>query len=315
MQKGQRAGHTRQAQENGSQQPASVMQKTQATQSPGDEPSRLWQPASPLPPVVVDIHNHIYPEKIAAKAVESVGRFYGIEMSADGSARNLLSIQQQAHISYSLVCSVALKPDQVQTINDFIAAECQRHPSFIGFATMHHDFPNKAAEIQRVCDLGLTGFKLHPDSQGVNVDDPRLLEFYALIEDKLPLMLHCGDYRFDNSHPHRTQRVLRQFPLLKVNCAHFGGWSLYDLAVEFLEHERCFLDISSASVYLGPRRTTELIHHYGAERILFGSDFPMWHPGTELERFYQNVLTPAEREQILWHSAEAYLDRDLKPLF
>jgi predicted TIM-barrel fold metal-dependent hydrolase len=137
------------------------------------------------------------------------------------------------------------------------------------------------------------------------------MEFYALVEGRLPIMLHCGDYRYDFSHPRRMKRVLQEFPNLVVNCAHFGGWSLYDLAVEYLEDERCFMDISSASVYLGPRRTTELIRHYGPERILFGSDYPMWDPVVEMERFFLNNLTSKEQEQVLWHSAEAYLGREL----
>jgi predicted TIM-barrel fold metal-dependent hydrolase len=124
-------------------------------------------------------------------------------------------------------------------------------------------------------------------------------------------MLHCGDYRYDYSHPRRTKRVLQEFPNLVVNCAHFGAWSLYDLAVEYLEDERCFMDVSSAAVYLGPRRTTELINLYGAERILFGSDYPMWNPAEELERFYLNDLTAKEQEQVLCRNAEAYLEREL----
>jgi len=104
---------------------------------------------------------------------------------------------------------------------------------------------------------------------------------------------------------------LQEFPNLVANCAHFGGWSIYDLAVEYLEDEHCFMDLSSSAVYLGPRRTTELIRIYGPERILFGSDYPMWNPAEEVERFYLNNLSSKEQEQVLWHSAEAYLSRDL----
>ena len=89
---------------------------------------------------IVDIHNHIYPDKIAAKAVESIGRFYNIDMAGDGSVGSLLSIQEAAGIGYSLVHSVALRADNVTSINDFVAEQAALHPSFIGFATMHHDF-------------------------------------------------------------------------------------------------------------------------------------------------------------------------------
>ena len=40
---------------------------------------------------VIDAHCHIYPEKIAAKAVEGIGNFYGLSMSENGTASDLLT--------------------------------------------------------------------------------------------------------------------------------------------------------------------------------------------------------------------------------
>ena len=256
---------------------------------------------------IVDTHCHIYPEKIAEKAVENVGEFYHVKMPGKGTTKELLSLQQEAGISFSLVHSVALRAKTVQSINDFIAEQTREHPSFIGFATMHQEFEDMEAEVERCIALGLKGFKIHPDSQGVNADDTRLMHLYEIIEGRLPLILHSGDYRWDNSHPRRIKEILHAFPNLVLNAAHFGGWSLYDLAVEYLEDENCFMDVSSASVYLGPRRTTELIHIYGPERILFGSDYPMWNPVEEVERFKLNDLTEAEREMICWQNAERFV--------
>ena len=256
---------------------------------------------------IVDVHCHVYPEKIAAKAVENVGEFYHVEMPGQGTVEELLSLQQQAGISTSVIHSVALRPQNVQSINDFIAEQMHEHPSFIGFATMHQEFADMEAEVERCIGLGLRGLKIHPDSQGVNADDARLMHLYEIIEGRLPLILHTGDYRWDYSHPRRIRDILHAFPKLVLNAAHFGGWSLYDLAVEYLENENCFMDISSASVYLGPRRTTELIHIYGPERILFGSDYPMWNPIEEVERFKLNDLTEDERNMICWQNAERFV--------
>jgi predicted TIM-barrel fold metal-dependent hydrolase len=232
-------------------------------------------------------------------------------MCCPGTVSDLLDRQLRAGITASIVHSVAVKPQTVQSINDFIAAASADNPSLIGFATMHQDFEDMAAEVERCIALGLRGFKLHPDSQGVNADDPRLLRLYELIEGRLPLILHCGDYRWDFSHPRRIRQILQDFPKLVLNAAHFGGWSIYDLAVEYLEDVRCYMDLSSASAYLGPRRTTELIHIYGPERILFGSDYPMWDPIEEVRRFALNDLSAAEREQICWHNAQAFIAGEL----
>lgn len=257
---------------------------------------------------VVDCHCHIYPERIAARAIESVGDFYHIAMDAEeGTARGLLALCEGSPITHHVVHSVATKPENVESINDFIAQECQVHPEFIGFATMHQDHPDPEREIERALALGLRGLKLHPDTQGVDMDDPRLMAIYEIAEGRMPIIMHCGDYRYDHSHPRRMKRVLRAFPDLVVDAAHFGGWSVYDLAVEFLEDERCFLDMSSAQAFLGRRRTAELVRLYGTERILFGSDFPMWDPKAEYELFRSLDFTESEFEDMFHRNAERFL--------
>lgn len=257
---------------------------------------------------VVDCHCHIYPEKIAEKAALSVGQFYLYEMeTVNATAEGLIEASASAPITHHIVYSVAVKPENVESINNFIAEQVRLHPQFIGFATMHQDYPDPEREIERIIGLGLKGVKLHPDTQKVNMDDPRLMRLYEIIEGRLPLIMHTGDYRYDYSHPRRMRDVLHAFPNLMVDAAHFGGWSIFDLAVEFLEHENCFMDISSSQAFLGPRRTAELIRIYGTDRILFGSDFPMWSPAKEYDMFTALDFTNEEFENMLWHNAERFL--------
>jgi predicted TIM-barrel fold metal-dependent hydrolase len=260
---------------------------------------------------IVDVHTHIYPDKIAAKAVAGVGDFYHLKMAGKGTVDGLFEALEGSGITHSIVHSVALTPKQVESINNFIAKQCQLHPNLIGFATMHQDFEDIAAEVERVIDLGLKGFKLHPDSQGVNLDDPRLMRLYELIEGRLPIIFHTGDYRYDFSSPQRLIRVLHEFPQLTVNAAHYGGWSIPNLALEYLEHENCFLDISSSTMYLGRRRSRELIEAYGFDRILFGADYPMWNPKDELETYRSFELPALANEKILWRNAERFAGVDL----
>lgn len=257
---------------------------------------------------VIDCHCHIYPERIAERAVQSVGDFYSIEMdAAEGTGAGLLALCEGSPITHHIVHSVATKPENVESINDFIAAQCHEHPEFIGFATLHQDHPDPEAEIERAMGLGLRGLKLHPDTQRVNMDDPRLMRIYELAEGRLPIIMHCGDYRYDYSHPRRMKHILHEFPKLVVDAAHFGGWSVFDLAVEYLEDERCFLDMSSAQTFLGPRRTAELVRLYGTDRILFGSDFPMWDPKEEYALFTALDFTDEEFEDMLHRNAERFL--------
>jgi len=270
---------------------------------------------------LVDAHCHIYPAKIAQKAVDSVGDFYLIDMlgtEADsgivsGTTEHLQSITEHSPITHGIVHSVAVKTSTVKSINDFIAEECATHPQLIGFMTMHQDFEDPEAEIDRAIAMGLKGIKLHPDTQKVNLDDPRLMRVYEIAEKRgLPLIIHTGDYRYDYSHPRRMRRVLHEFPNLVVNAAHFGGWSIYDLGYEILGHERCFVDCSSAMTYLGRLRSRELIELFGPDRVLFGSDFPMWSPTSELDILNSLQLSAADYEKVTWRNAERFLGMDIE---
>lgn len=262
---------------------------------------------------VVDVHVHIYPDKISERATQSVGRFYNLEMEAEnGSVSRLDELTRDSAITHCVVHSVAVKPQTVGAINDFIADAVAHNDRFIGFAAMHQDLDNPETELARAMEMGLCGIKLHPDTQEVDMDDPRLMRVYEIAERRgLPLTIHCGDYRYDYSHPRRLKRILHEFPRLVVNAAHFGGWSLQDYALEFLEDERCFLDISSSMRSLGPRRTRELVYRYGCDRILFGSDFPMWKPAEVLAQFSSLGFGEAEMEAMCWHNAERFLGREI----
>jgi hypothetical protein len=258
---------------------------------------------------VIDAHCHIYPPKIAERATKGVGDFYSIPMAnTNGTAERLLEVCEGTPIERNIVHSVATSAKQVQSINDFIMQTCTEHDRFIGFMTLHQDFPDPEAEINRCLAGGLRGIKLHPDSQQVEMDDARLLPIYEIAQSRnIPIIMHCGDYRYDYSHPRRMQRILHDFPQLNVDAAHFGGWSIFDLALEYLQNENCFLDLSSSMAFIGAKRTAELIRAYGADRVMFGSDYPMWSPVAELEFLQTCGLTDAELKQVCWNNADAFL--------
>lgn len=257
---------------------------------------------------IIDFHAHIYPEKIAEKAVENVGKFYTMKMLGDGTADTLIQNGKNVGVERFVVHSPALSPTQVLSINDSITAACAAHPELIGFGTLHAGMEHPREEIARVQSLGLRGIKIHPDSQQFDLDCDEMMEIYSILEkEELPVLFHTGDYRYDYSHPRRLLHVMQEFPGLTCIAAHFGGWSVFDLAVEYLLDTNCYLDISSSMSFLGPRRSRELIELYTPKRMLFGSDFPMWTPESELEKFNALGFDEKARELILYRNAEAIL--------
>ena len=254
---------------------------------------------------IIDFHTHIYPEAIAAKAAQSIREFYNIGNShMEGTVQQLLQFGKEAGITHFVVLPVGLKPDHVGRINDFIVDQVQNHPEFTGFGTLHAAMTDLTEETQRLLDLGLRGIKMHPDSQAFSIDDARLFPAYEILQAAgKPIIFHMGDHRFDFSHPARLRRLLELFPKLKVIAAHFGGYSMYETAYALLKDKECFFDISSSMMFMEDGVAEDFILRYGPERLVFGSDFPLWDPRDEVNRFLQLRLHPDQMEQIAYKTA------------
>ena len=261
---------------------------------------------------VIDVHAHVYPENLAPKAVKNIGDFYDSRTFGSGTPDDLLSVRQRAPITHFVVHSVALTPHASTSINNFFAEQIRIHPEFIGFMALHPDSPDPEAEVQRAIDMGLCGIKLHPDMQQCDIDDPRYMRIYEIIEGRIPLILHTGDYRSDRSSPTRLVKVLKAFPDLVVDAAHFGFWSRFDVGYDVLKDERVFVDASSSLYFVGERHMRELVRLYGTDRVLFGSDYPMWDPAREYEFFQNAGFSDDELENLLWHNAERFLGRKVE---
>lgn len=261
---------------------------------------------------IIDFHTHIYPDAIAHKAAQSIREFYHIGGgNLDGTVDQLLQTGKEAGISRYVVLPVGLKPNHVAHINDFIVEQVKLHPEFTGFGTLHAAMSDLTEETERIISLGLRGIKMHPDSQVFAIDDPRLFPAYEILQDKaLPMILHMGDQRYDYSHPLRLRRVLELFPHLEVIAAHFGGYSMYETAYEVLKDKNCYYDISSSMMFMEEGVAEKYIRMYGPEKLVYGTDFPLWDPRTEVKRFLELKLTPDEFEQIAYKTALHILKED-----
>ena len=263
---------------------------------------------------VIDCHDHIYNKRLAERAVASVGEFYEVKMSCGGLADELVRISENSPIKKFVVNSVALNPRHVSKLNDFTAAECNKHKELVGLGTLHPDMDNADEEIERIISLGLKGIKLHPDTQKFNADCEKAMKLYEKIEGRLPLLIHSGDHRYDYSHPRRIANITDTFPKLTLVAAHLGGWSIYDQAVPYMKNRSCYMDISSVMPFIEPEKVLEYIKLYGADRLMFGSDFPMFDPVKELDTFMKLQLTEDERNKILWKNAAKVFNIDCADL-
>lgn len=249
---------------------------------------------------IMDAHAHIFPEKIAEKAINTIGDYYGTSMIGNGTVSDLLKKGKKAGVSKYLVHSTATSPDQVKPINDFIFHTISKNKSFEGFGALHPDMDDIEKEVYRMISFGIKGVKMHPEFQNFYIDQESMLPIYSAIEGKLPLLIHMGDEKRTTSSPIRLSKILDKFPRLSVIAAHLGGYSMWNQAMEYLIGRDLYLDTSSSLMFLDSSEATRIIKSHGVNRVVFGTDYPMWSHKEELERFLKLDLSYEEQKLILW---------------
>ena len=257
------------------------------------------------------MHVHIFPERIAERAVSAIGAFYeNFSMECDGRLETAIRAMDRAGVTQCCAHSVATTSHQVDRINDFVMAAYARYPDrVVPFAAMHPALKDPVGTAEGILAKGFRGVKVHPEIQGFNIDDTPVMDMLAPFEGKLPILIHCGDYRYDNSCPDRIKHLKRAFPRMKLVCAHLGGWTVWKENARQLMGEDVYVDTSSSLFALTPKEAVDIIRGYGVERALYGTDFPMWSPVSEIARFNRLPLTEDERSKILWDNHLALFEK------
>ncbi len=259
---------------------------------------------------IIDAHAHIYPTAIAHKAAEAIGDFYDIPMGYDGSVENLLSFGKQACVSRFLVHSVATSAHQVKSINRFILQQTLLHPEFIPFMTLHPDLSEEQIEeeIAFCIQNGFYGIKLHPDFQKFAINSAKARKIYDIVGERLPILLHTGDNRYNFSHPSYLSQIAKEYPHTRFIGAHFGGYDCWDKVEEAYKGlDNVFFDTCSSLPFMSKEQATHLIKAMGVDKFFFGTDFPMWKADEEIERFLSLNLTQSERENIFANNLIKFL--------
>jgi len=270
------------------------------------------RPAGPL----FDAHAHLFPSRIAEKAVEAISDFYGLQMAGKGTPEDLNARCRRAGVTHVLICSTATHPGQASSINQFMrdTATANRQarmssstlPEYIPFGTAFpgSDVQAIRQDVRQVLDLGLSGIKLHPDFQKIAADDEGVYELCRVLDSRLPILIHAGDHRTVNSTPQKIARLARAFPHQTFIAAHFGGWSVWPQVLGHLaDLPNVLVDSSSSLMLLSNSDAMRLVGGFGADRVLFGTDYPAEDPLEELNRFMALPLSQEDRQAILYRNA------------
>jgi predicted TIM-barrel fold metal-dependent hydrolase len=157
---------------------------------------------------------------------------------------------------------------------------------------------------------GLRGIKIHPTNLQIAVDDLRLLPALEVADRYgLPVVFHSNpaaqDLDFHGSAPSRVYRAIHSRDGSYV-IAHLGGVAY----LETLAGE-CYVDLSGTILWLwelhGPVFCRALLRRIGVERVLFGSDAPIYTYEAYNALFDALALTVAEMELIAHGNAARLL--------
>lgn len=264
--------------------------------------------------MIIDFHTHIFPDKIAEKTIEALSKISGVTAATDGTLNGLLMSMDRSGVDLSVIMPVVTKPSQFEAVNTFAAKVNEQYAGkLLSFGGIHPDSKDYKAELNRIKELGLPGIKLHPDYQGVMIDDPRymrIIEYadalgltvlvHAGIDIGLPEPVHCP--------PDKARKVLDTLKPKNLVLAHMGGWKQWDEVIELLAGEQVYLDTAFCFDYMTRESFMKLCEKHGTDKILFATDSPWSDACRDIEVIKSLPLTDETKEAIFSGNARKLLN-------
>lgn len=203
--------------------------------------------------------------------------------------------------------------------NDYLIESVRKYPDkLIGFATVQPLDAGDAKELARCIEAGLSGLgELGPDGQRFDISDRWALEASAevLQQYDLPLLTHSSEpmgHEYPGkgeTFPWKLLKLIQNFPDLKIILAHWGGGlPFYELMPEVAEACRNVYYDTAASTYLYRFDIfLAMARIVGADRILWGTDYPLLSQAKFLRRVRETGLQQDELAAVLGGNAARLL--------
>ncbi|MBP5610992.1 MAG: amidohydrolase family protein [Clostridia bacterium] len=251
---------------------------------------------------LIDLHTHVYPDKIADATVRYLAAAGGTSPEGGtGTLDDLEKVAERAGVTVAVNLPVATRPEQAASINRFAKEINRRGGRVMSFGAIHPRTAEPERELEELARDGFKGIKLHPDYQGCYADDPGVIR--VVREAKrlgLHTVFHGGvDIAFPNDVHATPRRLARLLSSLgegdgRVIVAHIGGYRLWDEVEEMLVGGDACFDLSYGIRDLPKEQLYRIISRHGAEKIVFGSDYP-WRDPADVDRALSEL--PLTEEQ------------------
>lgn len=279
--------------------------------------------------MIIDMHTHVFPEKIAKRAIENLERTADEGAGKDGALRaktygtldGLKRSMRENGIDASVVLPVATKPSQFESINLY-ASEINGKDGIVSFGGIHPECDNIFEKLSYVKSLGLRGVKVHPDYQSCFADDERYLEtveaciklglyitFHAGWDIGYPEPMHCSPEAFRNAYAPLFERYPSEKDEPHVILAHLGGVTTPKRTLESLCGLPIYLDMAFTLENMQTSDIMDIIRAHGADRVLFATDSPWSDQGECKKKFLELPLTDEEKDLIAYKNAMRILGK------
>lgn len=236
----------------------------------------------------------------------------------------LLAELDRAGIGHANAITIAPRGDLPRTRqnNDALLAVARASGGRLtALGSVHPDDGDAAlAEIDRLAAEGAVGLKLHPTTQGVATGSPAMHAVIArAAEAGLPVLID-GYSPFEAGQLGAFVVLAMAHPTARIVIAHMGGPRFAELAVliGFLKKQpgytnNLWVDLSAtAALYAGSPLVDQVawaLRRIGVDRVLFGSDFPVFSPADAVASVRALGLSAAEAEAVFHGNAEALFSR------
>ena len=267
---------------------------------------------------IVDAHTHLFPDPIY-RALERWFDKHAWSIRFRAGADEVVQELARAGASRVVALVYAHKPGMAEALNGYLSQLCKRTPAVIGVGTVLPGEPDARRVVRDAITVHrLRGIKLHCHVMGMAIDDPRVLEVLAECEQlRVPAVVHCGRAPAAEGYPvataticsaARTERVLRALPQLRLVVPHVGMDETDQYLALLDAHEHLHLDtaMACAEYFDAPIEWAAIERH--ADRILFGSDFPIvpYESGRELGVLARRIVSDAAFRRITRDNARAF---------
>lgn len=277
--------------------------------------------------MIIDFHAHVFSAQIKKNRSQYIDNdpsfavLYSQKDARLATADELIESMDKAGIDISVIVNMGWMTHElcVET-NDYILESIARHPKrLIGFCAVQPQSPEAAiAEIERCARAGAKGIgEMRPDLQLFDLTDKELMQPFvdALRKHKLMLLVHASepvghDYSGKGiTTPDTLYPFITGYPDLTIVCSHWGGGlPFYALMPEVKQAlKNVFFDSAASPFLYAPQVYAHVSQLVGADRILFGSDYPLLAQTRLIQEINSSDLTEDEKNLILSGNARRLL--------